>query len=47
MVSYHPTEFTGHRRFGNDDIIVFVCHMILRDHVIKGLYDLMAKSPSK
>ena len=33
---YHPSRFGGHRHCGSGDMIL-VCHVILQDHVIKGL----------
>ena len=44
-MSYHPTEFGGHRHSGSRDIMVFVCHVILQDHVIRVLCDFMFMSP--
>ena len=34
-VSYLSAKFGGHRHSGSGDIIVFVCHLTLQDHVIK------------
>ena len=34
-VSYHPAKFGGHRHYGSGDIMIFVGHVILQDHVIK------------
>ena len=36
-VSHHPTEFCGFRHCGSGDILVLVCHVVLKDHVIKVL----------
>ena len=33
MVSYHPTKLVGHRHHVSRDIMVFVCHVTLEDHV--------------
>ena len=29
------------------NILVFVCHVTLQDHVIRALYDFMVSSPSR
>ena len=47
QVSYHPAKFGGYRHSGSGDIMVFVCHVTLQDHVIKALIDFMVKSPSR
>ena len=44
--SYHPAKFGGHKQSGSRDIMVFVCHLIFEDHVIKT-YDFMVRSPSQ
>ena len=46
-VSYHPRKFSWYRQSGSRDIIVFVRHVTLPDHVIKVLYDFMVGNPSK
>ena len=40
-VNYHPSMFGGHNYSGNGDIMVFVCHLTLQDHMIKALYNFM------
>ena len=35
-VNYHPAKFGGHKHCGSEDMI-WVCHVVLQDHVIKGL----------
>ena len=47
MLSHHPVKFTGYRHCGSRDLIVLVCHVILQDHVIKGLRDFMGRSTSR
>ena len=37
MVSCHSAKCDGYRHSGSGDIMVFECHMILQDHVIKVL----------
>ena len=37
MVSYNPAKFSGHRYRGSGNTMVSVCHVILQEHVIKGL----------
>ena len=39
--------FGGHRHSGSGDIMVFVCHVTLEDHMIKVLNDFMVGSPSR
>ena len=43
---FHFAKFTGHRHFGSRDIMVFICHLTLQDHMIIALYDFKFKSPS-
>ena len=45
-LGYHPVKFGGHRHSDNGDIMVLVCHVISQDHVIKGSYGILSKSPS-
>ena len=40
-MSDNPAKFCGHRHCGSGDIMVSVCHVILRDHVIKEKCDFM------
>ena len=52
IVSHHLAKFCGHRACGssdttNEDIIVLVCHVISQDHVIKGWFDFISRSPSR
>ena len=35
-VSYCPAKFGGHRHSGSGDIMAFVCHVTLQDHMIKA-----------
>ena len=44
-VSYHPAKFGGHQQCGSGDIMILVCHVISYGHVIKGLCDLIGRSP--
>ena len=46
MVSCHSAKCDGYRHSGSGDIMVFECHMILQDHVIKVLTDAMVWIPS-
>ena len=41
-VNHHPTNFYGFRHCGDGDIMILVCHVILEDHVIKGLKSAIA-----
>ena len=43
-VCHHPTTFDVNRHCGSGDIMVLVYHVILQDHVIKVLSDLMGGS---
>ena len=45
MVSHHPAKFVRIGTLG--DIMVFVCHVTLQDHVIKALNEFMISSPSR
>ena len=47
MVSHHPVKFSGHRHCGSGDIRIFVCHVTLQDHVIKGPFDFIEKISSR
>ena len=46
-VSHYPAKFCGHRRIGIGDIMVFVCHVISNDHVIRGSSNFMGRSLSR
>ena len=46
-MSYHPVKFGGHRHSGSRETMIFVCHVTLKDHVIKAYYDLLVRSPSR
>ena len=46
MVSFHSAKCDSYRHSGSGDIMVFECHMILQDHVIKALTDAMVWIPS-
>ena len=41
-VSYHPAKFGGHRHCGSENIMVLMCHVLLEDHVVKGVVTLRA-----
>ena len=47
MVSYNPAKFGGHRHCVSRDIMVLVCHMILQDHITKGILNIMGRTPSR
>ena len=40
-VSYHSAKSGGHSQSDSGDVIVFVCHVTLQDHLIKVLFDFM------
>ena len=46
-VFYYPTKFSCHRHCDSGDIIVLVCHVISKNHVIKRLGDFLDRRPSK
>lgn len=46
-VSYTCAKFVGHMLSGSGDIMVLHCHVISKDHVIKGSCNFMSKSPLK
>ena len=46
-LSHQPTKFGGHRHCSSGDIMVFVYHVTLKDHVIKALNEFMVSSPSR
>ena len=41
----YTAEFSGHKHYGNGDMIILVCHLIFQDHIIKGPYDFIGSSP--
>ena len=45
-MSYHSAKCGGHRFFSSRDIMIFICHVALQDHVIRALCDFMSRSPS-
>ena len=46
-MSQQPAKFVGHGQCGSGDIMVLVCYVSSRDHVIKGSCDYMGRSPSR
>ena len=46
-VSCNPVYFGGHRHGGSGDIMILVRHVILQDHVIKGLWDTIGRNRSE
>ena len=46
-VSYYIEKFCGHRCCGSEDITILVCHVISKNHEIKGLCDFLGMIPSK
>ena len=43
-VSHFPARFGGHTHCGSEDIMVLVCHVILKENVLKGSCDFMGVS---
>ena len=46
-VSYHSAKFGGCRSCGSEDLMILVCHVILKGHMIKGSCGFMGRGPSK
>ena len=46
-VSYHQAKFDSHRHWVSGDIMVSVCHVTLKDHIIKASYEFMGRSSSR
>ena len=45
--NYHLVKFGGHRYCDSEGENVLVCDVISYDHLIKGLFDFIGKSPSR
>ena len=45
LTSHQLAKFGGRRHCGSSDIVVLVCHVIMQDHVTKGLNNSMGSSP--
>ena len=45
--NYHLVKFGGHRYCDSEGKNVLVCDVISYDHVIKGSFDFIGKSPSR
>ena len=43
IISLHPAKFGGHRRYGKEKILFFVCHVTSRDFVVREPYDTMGE----
>ena len=37
-LSHHPIKFGGHNQWVSREMVVLVCHVILKDHVIKVMW---------
>ena len=46
-VSYDLAKFCNHRHCGSGNIVVLVCHLILKDHVAKELSNSTDGSQSR
>ena len=44
QLSYNPVMFGGHRDSAGGDIKIFVYHVTLQDHVIKGSCDFIEET---
>ena len=45
-VGYFPAKYGSHGHSDSGDIVISVCHLISKDHVIKGSFDFMVRSLS-
>ena len=43
-MSYHPGKFGCHGHSDSGDVMVFICHLTLQDHVVKVFYHFMFRS---
>ena len=43
IVSQNLAKISGHRHCGSGYILVLVCHVIVQDHMIKRLFELMGR----
>ena len=43
---YHNLEKFGDRKHYDYGVLIFNCHVILCDHLFKGLYDFLGGNPS-
>ena len=42
----HAANFGGFRHCGSGDKIFLICHVISKDHLFKGLRDIMGGNPA-
>ena len=42
MVNHNAAKFSDHRHCGSGDIMVSICHVISKDHFIKGFCNFYA-----
>ena len=40
MINNHPAKFGSHKHSSRRDIMIFVCHLALRGHVIRAFITL-------
>ena len=45
-MSHHYAKCGGHRHCSSGDIMVLVCHVIMKDHMIKGWRNFIGENPS-
>ena len=45
VISDYPAKFGDHSSFGREDINLLVFHVTPRDHVVRGLCDIMGEFP--
>ena len=46
IVSIHSAKFGGHRHYAREEISFFVCHVILRDFVVRESCDIIGEFSS-
>ena len=42
---HHSVEISACRSFGRGDVMFFLCHVVLREHIMKGTCDLVNVNP--
>ena len=46
LISYNPVKFRSQMPCGRENIIFFICHVTLCDHVIEEMCDFMVNGSS-
>ena len=45
IICHQPAKSGGHRYHGSGDIMTLVCHVILQDHITKGMMNFKGGNP--